>query len=1464
MAIWLALVTCGAAQPPAPAVQAAATGADQEVGPVNLSKSLMFSRNRELEQTLREAENAFRAADWRAVGDCVLTLMDAGPQVLVESEGVYRSATEEADRLLSRMPESGRAAYRRRVDATAQEQLQAALRQADAAALLKVARQFRFTAAGRQALQAFARFQRDQGCSELVALASAASQVPIPRDVAFSGPEELAANTSGGRSVPPEFLSRQFPSAIPSWSLEREPQPGAVDVLQRTFHDLRQSGLSPYPSLSLIAASNVIVVCTPTERLGLDPDQGREIWRRPLSEPAANWLREPGSLADANRYRLFAMEAARQVFGNSAHSRMTSHGEHVYLVESIPPGELPSRVDSNVTNADQQKTDPPPASRIVCLHARTGEVRWMQPGPTAANVFIAGPPAILGDMLYVLGESLTANAVVLLKLDARTGKQLDEMQLAQPLVPISKDQRRQGQACQIQFDGRRLLCPTAAGALIAVDPLWNEIVWAFRYPRSDAVPFHSDTERQGVYQAGFQWWDSWQETHLLEVQDRLIFASPDSNLLHVLHRSSGELLWSVPRSRALTIAAASQEQGIVLLEKTAARALDLETGREKWTASIPQPAGRGVSAGHDYLFPVQEQGVARLNLDNGHCELSFPALGTFAQSDGVLNGRIRPRNLVIGNGGLFELSVGEVRKLQSPDGIPAMAQSSTPFSEILRTIERGEWKLAAAQLQKQLHTAPDQIPSPAREILLTLLTSAYRSVASPAEGEELSARISPLVASARERAIWRQLQAQEKIRLQDWPASVGLWLGAPREELDVLLPSPGEDARCRLDRWFQAEMLAVEARLSEAERQQLTRFIDAALPDPRSLPREERSRLERCLGGTPWGQHWILAAPADPHDLPSLIGWQMKLLGCATSDDPLLAAGGAFRLLELYDQRRNAVDAQRWLARLEECAPDLHLPDGRQVQDLLNSDAARIHHAARMDPARRAWPDGPPQVQQRTSWSTEVYLFPFPIAAAAGSLFSRLAVEMEYPAHRAIRFNGSRWNRPWLCGLPVTSRNLRHEVDLDHGWGLEQLLVLQTGSEVYGLTPFEWNQDRGGVLVWPQEQRPIDTLGDRDNLMLSFLREFLPERPGFNRPPLNRLDEFQHQATAVGPVCAGYFCLQQFGMLVAFETATGRELWRRYDLPKRAQCYGDDQFLAVVSPEFSTISLINPIDGRLLGLVPRTFQLESIISADGTEVVLARGDQIRFRFEGAPGAAAVAGRSSEADQPVELERINMISGESRWIRSWPAGSLPFEMDDRWLGVLSPGGQVEFLDLQTGIAAAQHLLDVPEKITRIACSAAEHDLIVVFSSMVEDSDLLSGAQLRGGYRRPFVNGPAYCFRRENGQQLWRTELGETVFPVDQPADLPVFVTVEGRIPRPADEENASPVADSHTAGSRIRCFDRRTGQLLSEIRSASARAPDYSLVGDRESLRIRLHTIKTRMEIDFSGLVDEPARTPVGK
>ena len=1485
----LCVVTTAHAQETNPAAPGPVVEAESQT-PVSQAK--LFVSDREYDRVIRGLAPAIQDRNWTLVCERLLQFQVASPEDLGTYQGVVASVPLIAARILETLPDEGMKTYQRLAQPVAGEKLRTAIRNSDISAIIQVARHYRRTPAAEDALTLLIQHQIDLGEWEEAALVMAGHHGRSPQSVVskfVADQKELQRRLQSER-LPPDYLKNEFPSLVAAWEHLPDLHEQTRESLETTYRELRQNGLAPYPSFSLTPITGGVVLCGPGQRTALNLSTGQQLWQRAIPGYMSQWMQDPGDLGDGFRRRMFRISVARRVFDESVTSR-TSHGGHwLYFVEPIA-------LDDPVAKLVPTFEEPFPASRIVCVQAATGKTEWVFNGLPQGEIFFCGPPALFGDRVYVLGQTEMAGTLKLFTLDATTGQSLQTLELSSPQAGQSVKDAPSRQAARIEIDGGQLICATASGAILSIDPFFGEINWAIQLPLvKDQLP-QTDRREMQMKSTGFEDWTGWQEIQLLNAGELLIFVTPGSDVLTALNQKTGQLVWQIPRGGAVHVASADRQSLVVLIEKAGARAVDLKTGRTRWASSIPEPAGRGALIGNGYVFPILERDYARLNLGNGQVDYSCHSDLRTPVADGVLSRKILPRHLISQSGALFEFSTNGIRRLQSSGQAAALINSHSNSDNLLVQIEREDWRSILPKLEAFLKLPAGKEHSLVRETLRSLLTVAVRKESVPAEQHRLRGHLDQLSATPVERAAWRQIQALDRLQARDWPAFVTLWLDCPLAELEVLLPGFQEDFRCRLDRWFQAVIDQQFQQFSPDEAATFKKQVDDRLPDIASLDHAEQQRWLQILGTTEWGKRWVLALPMESPDLPDRVQRQLHWLRLSEDADPVIAALAVERLLRDDVNRSQWLDAARWLSKLFEFPSDLALSAERTPAIIIQELAPIVQQGQANDKSLQPWPDRVPSMQVRPGKTSEVQLLPVSVQAARGSFMTHLNVEMDFPAHQAVRFNGSRWSRPWYQTFPRTDRNLRLSVGLDHAWGFEQFLVVQTGSEVFGISPLNQKNSRSSRQIWPPKSTSIDTLGTRDNLILSSTWTPAIQRPGIEGPPGRQIDEFGHYAAAVGPVRSGYLCLQQMGMLVTLETSTGKELWRRYDLPQEAFVCGDESQIAVIAPRLQRITRYRVLDGKEIGHQPWSEPMSSLVHQSGLKLLLIQGD--RFGWGMMPDVSDTVPETSpaqeeeaapQADVPVELKLVDAGTNAVLWKREWPAKSLPFKIDSRLFGMLQPGGQVEFLEIDTGKTLKSLQLDLPQQPARIACSVSEQDFLIVFSTFDKTAAVPVEIRPQLGYRHPMVSGLTCCFHRDTGELIWQQDLPECVLRLDQPVDLPIFITMaapapprlepeepsemppaEQETPGPPEEKEAEtpreevpeemepetePGAELTPPGICLRCYDRRTGKLLHEL---TGERNLYSVTGNRERQLITLDTIKTRLEIDFSQPVTEPVR-----
>lgn len=1444
---------------------------DDETLSGDFSKSIMLPRDRVMERDLEAILAAISTENWTSIAQVLYRLtamLSAGGTVsqggLVELDGVVCSTDVAIARVFDRLPSAGRSVVLRLVEPIVQEQLATALKTQDTAALQQIARRYRFTPTGQKARLLYQQVRRDQGDDAL--------------PVTTAGPFTADSVGAGWRQslTSPEQTQRVF-----------------ADVARY----LRQSGSTPYPKAHLVAGQTSLLASMAGARQAIHAQTGEVLWTRLVPGYGPNWYRDPGDVGDSNRGRLFSMVVGRRVFGDAVYARAASDASHYFFLESVMDETVPATGEEEPEFDEKEFFTPFPANRLICVDQKTGETVWMQPQALEKSIFYAGTPLVTNGVVWILGESRATQSLTLYQYDAARGDLIESIDVAQAKLSISQDLRRQEIDCQVVWQGDQLFCPTAAGGLFAVDRWTGDVLWAHRFARNDVPEYQRDLELIGQ-DSGFDYWSGWQRTQIFSIDGLLVSVSPERDELLVVEQQHGRRLWSLTSTDGLHVACANAEQGVVMIGRTSAEAYDLKTGMSRWRAAIPRPAGEGVTAGGFYSFPILDQGIAQLDLQRGTVQVSRQSRRASEPLSGPLPDSIRFRNLVFVGPSAYEIHADGVQRFAG--SIPEVLSGGLdPAVESVRQkLTSGEQTAGLAQSLRILESTAAGQNAAQRQALLHLLEEHLLSLPEESLRTQWGKAVESGLNSPAEKGAWRKQRALAAVRHQELAAFAEIWITTSDDELAVTLTDSDPNLQSRLDRWFQ--QTAVEARVHSAE------TLDEAMNLHLAHWRQQENRdsstrfsMMRRLGETPWGHRFRLQDLPEVTTLPELLSLQLHLKIQSQVEDHSLAAGAAWRLFDLYRQRGELLDAARWLNTLAKFDPDLPLPDGRILRDVCSAEIGPLQSRIDQDPSLASWPQMVPERQVRARGSREVYLVPMEVPEFMESGFERLTVHLDYPARQAIRFSGSAHSRPWYGRLTQEFGSAPLDEHLDRCWGMEQLLVVQCGTSLYGLAPFDLSGKPRSRVLWPADGERIDTLGDRSQFLQSPRQQPDQERPGFPFAGGALLDEFLHPLASVGPVRSGYVCRQQLGMLVATDPVTGVELWRRYDLPPRAECYGNEERIAVVSPDEPWISVYSAIDGRRISVEPRQFDPDHVIGSSGVELFLVQGDEQASSAQLAVSETASEGDSEAISPPpvrggiefseLFLTRFNLVTGEVVWQRRWGGKGLPFNVDDRLMGVLitpadkkhfdpvtgstirqrmeETSQEVELIDLKTGQTVSTQTIPPATVIDRIYCSVFDRDVLVIFSEAIADEEERRQEQIRGGFRRPWVKGPVFCFDRETGVRRWSINLPESEFPLDQPPELPVFVTAEVRSAKepfvwkdpdsdviPSDESKSETVLTSEPEvlppGVFIRCYHRETGELLHEIQEPPETLPSFTVQGNRQQRTIQVQTVRTRLDLQF--------------
>lgn len=1411
-----------------------------EAGP-NYSLSAALPRSRELDLLGERVQHAWQQQEQATLVQALQLLLEDDSQSFLRVGETFYPPHAYARHLLLQLDQSSLQAYLRQTTTQADTLLQSILAEGDLDRLPEVARRFPFTPAARRGTWMWIAARRDRGEEQAgQSLLAAAWETYQRTGVAELDParlEPLMKQSAPADNNPPSTVlssltwTDELPRQLHTQPLWRQPvdiAPAALDLVERGVRDLLESGVTPLPHWQALFTDELLISQGPLQWEARRLSDGALVWQRPAPQYGARLFQSLSSTDNLLRLWQVSQLLLHRLFGESLYATAVLDAQALFFIE---PVEFPRENARTQDTGDSERLPVP--NRLVCVDPLTGAQRWTHDSVAIKTASLepghfCSPPAVWESELLVTYEYQASQQLSLLAFDRTDGRFLREIPLAKTAKPLSsslfadRDGRRAALACPIRISGTLAYCATGAGIVAAIDLARSQVDWVFRYPRDDGLHSGTGFLHPELGETGFQWWQGWQGVQLQIYDDHLAIASPEWEQLAVLDRASGRLLWSVPREDGLyLITGQKQDRQLVVIGRNSARSYELQTGEVRWQSALNLPTGFGARLHNACLIPDSDDGWLALDWQTGQ-QLASPfnldPRWTFTSHAEPRD----QRNFAIHQNRLYELRLNSIlaRELPSPEttGTPqAIAQTpaadAPPKATSLR--DRVLQLLATDKLQAAWETyfAAAPVSTEARPLVKLLIQAQAQHRQNQQEVSSTSAlpasdSFDPYLVLHDQEGLqsWFRFELQQALRTRNWTALQDLlqrrWT---RTFAGALITE--RLRRARLDHWLAMELQSLVTRLNDEhpnEVQQLKTALQAALTALVLDAPTEAARLQQWQQLLPW---------------PDLIDPELAFAELSPTADP-----------REREQQALAIVLQK-LTQIEKQSPGA-ASTSPTASAFLSSETER----------KPSWPNSTPVVTGRPRLSGNVYFEPVPIRNLDGTPHLELNVEIEYPGHRGIRLSSAASGRPWHYYLPETYRTLRMDRELVQGWMIGRLLVLQVGSEVFGLSPVDQTGRRAATHLWPPAGETIDTLGDRSNHRLAFQTVNLPERPGYPRLPARRLDAFAQHAAEVGPVRAGYFCIQQKGMLVAYETLTGEEIWRRYDLPQEAVCLGDEDTVLVTSYRSRSAQLLSAVDGRVLRTLKLTMHPEDILQTSGLYVLVQQGGATRTPV---PVASA-----ADEPSPLRLRWLNLATGTTLWERSWSAEAIPFELDTRWTGIWDPDGQLEIFETATGKTIRTHPFSNAEPVVNILCSAGQGQLVVVFSQRVTDERLLNSTQISGGYRRSLVEGNMFGIDHQSAELLWQRPLESSVFRLDQPVDLPVFATASIRAEETADSQ---PPANT-IPGSRVTLYSRLTGEQLYQS-SISSPQVMYQLNGDQQQQRVTLTTRHQLTDLHFSTPVE---------
>jgi outer membrane protein assembly factor BamB len=1226
-----------------------------------------------------------------------------------------------------------------------------------------------------------------------------------PQWMLFRGNAARSAAASGGTP----FLKTQWQFSTTQWKVPSDKDPLSeedVDVteqLKTLDQQYQESGNPLLPGLHPLIVGKVVLFRTYNQLEAVDLTTGRELWRSVDGDPVLEQLRQTTpAKSPANGQPLPISVLLRQrAWEDATFGSLSSNGDAVFCIEDL--GFWGQPFQNAMANHPLAARE---YNRLTAYGVRTGKLLWEIGGPRGeselplAGFYFLGPPLPIGRQLFVLAE--TSGEVQLISLNSQNGRMQWAQPLAQSELSVQFDlHRRRSGLSPTAADGV-VVCPTGAGALVAVDATLRTLLWAYRYQESNAAAgmamrgrgmMAARIAQQNTTNMADQ--DRWHDALPMVVDGRVIVTPRDSDEIHCLNLLDGSLQWKRPRGQGLYVAGVSDDR-IIVVGRRQIEALSLKDGSAIWApVQLPPPSGRAFLTDDLLHVPLSTAEVATIDLNRGRI------LARSRARDGRA-----PGNLICSQGMVISQRYDTISGFRQLDGLEdeinrSLAQNADdPTALALRgeiRLNQGKLHDAYTDLRKSLEGRADpETRALLFESLLEGLRTDFATYRRNLDEIEALANDSPTQRGAYLRVLAAGLQqtgdrnAAFEIYLRLAGDDVG---SPPLERLEG-------GVAVRRDRWVRAQIADLYASASADERANMDQEIARRLKLASDSGNQES--LRRFVS------HFALhpAANLARKELATQLlkqGLELEseelLMVLLDSSDDKVAGWAAAQLAMALVETAHPEDAAFPCGELARRFQNVGCVDDKTGADLLEAWADNPEFAPVLKP-KPGWPTGKVNVVRKDGTRNSLTRQMLPIEGPRGPYYGSGTVSM-FNGTQGIASHDGEGHEVWKLTVnsvwynPYTS-NVR----------IHNHLVLATmGAHVMAIDVLGTASDRKPRLLWKEELVEAAPGGNRNAAV-----QMQHVRLAGGGLKVVALDQFGQPIGSVGAVNSDYLCLQRGRQLLALDPITGRTLWQRFDVTPGSEFFGDSQYIFLTSPQSEEALVLRASDGVELGNRPLPKAENRLLST---------------------GRRTVSWTRVEDHQVLSL--IDVWTRETIWKHEFAPESRASLVEHKAVAVVEPSGRFVLVQLDDGETQIDAPVELTGGLQQIdVIPSKEH--YVLFTGNIAQMPMQNKAYAFGN-NNPVITGRVHLFDRKTGLKLWSHPLDLFGFDLSQPADLPILI-FGSKMPHAMAGPQGQPM---HQWDYKLLCLDKRTGKPLIEMQDTGL-ANSVDITAERAQKRISLN------------------------
>ena len=1164
----------------------------------------------------------------------------------------------------------------------------------------------------------------------------------------------------GGSADRNEVSAGQMPLANARWKLETTSTPREARTIEKVADDLIAAGQLPPPSLMPLRVGNHLLMRTTNYLFGVDYRTGKRVWNYPwysIDEAYDDDQITPQSIGQNNANSLLA----QRVWNDLPYGQLTSDGQRVFFVDDLSEVEIVSY--SRLGNRGTRPANSGKNTLVALELPSEGSLLWrLGEGADASSslfdAFFLGPPLPLDGRLYVMAE--VAGDILLVCLDPSTGAELWRQQLvAVETGAIDVDAGRRVVGATPTYSDGLLICPTGAGATVAVDLVDRMLRWGVTYARQPRP--REVTSRGRPSNTNFLM-QRWHHGNAIVVDNSLFLTPAESDSLMCLNLLNGKKKFMERRRDDLRYLAGVRNGQIILVANRYVLALDAETGAEKWRtdetllSTGQQVVGRGVFGANDYLLPTSSNELVRISLKDGSVlqrRSTRYELGNLVAIDGeVISQGATSLSVAYGEQALEPLVNAQLEA--DPNNFDALVRKS----ELL--IQHDDRVEALALLKRAREIDPESI-----EVHMLSVSAMLGLLREGAEGSaEMAKDLEGMIDRPSERVEFLSLQARNAMNAKKPMNAVESLIQLSQllgktDRLDnagkTVINDPTRE--CGLDSWLAARMNQARQiasdddviAINELVKKATTRKLEGATSmlvslvnhfsafdvgnvvqalGTRLLKEKSFLMLERTLlGPNP------SASDAAKNLSSQRLLWMARgLIGGELSQD-------ALPLIEELKQR-DAKDVSAELLDELEQAVDPKLENENSATGKWGKKLSLDWQSSQMPRQGLGM-----MLAERKQMQTNVL---------AGETFRGWQLIAEGGNSLAMRNREGR-----IMGMPngtLANRETGNRVARISGG----LMLLSRGGELtavdlykikgnQGIESFLWQRKFGGDSAASITRRSVPT-----KFGPGFFRNFMSAPRASSVPR-----EFR-----IGSILGDRVFVLQGGDLMAVDLRTSKNLWRNSAAPPQGAVVSDGKRVAVVcEPPLSKVVFFDAMDGQELDEQP--WDHGTIWTDCGQNLLCFSPTDDRWEYS--------------------LQLVNPLSGEVLLKTVAPSAnrggddvdrSLAKLVNGRYMILLDTNGNLKVWDLLGGVQLIDEKIEAYEDLKAVHGIEMDGQLIVIperLDSMEADPDG-EETQTEHGLFHKTADG-LFAFALADGQLRWKREFDKPWgCTLSQPGESPLLL------------------------------------------------------------------------------------------